>query len=290
MRIRHFRESLFIAALSVVLFSCKTTREIPETRLRAMSVSRLLKNVEESAFDYTHFNVRRINIQMDDGVSKNSFRAGLQAVKDQQIQISLIKFNIPLGRIALTTDSVFFVNYLERSFIADDYSALSNLLNFDIDFQIVQAIITGNIFSFFDDEEELEDYQASTDRGMYVIQSEKFRKLRKIEEKGKTQKLERMLKRADEDALIVHTFFFDPEWFVLKQMILEDKTNLRQVDLRFDDYSKVGQKHYPESITVSFQSEEGNYGVDARMSGFSTDRSELSPLKIPDKYQRLYLH
>lgn len=255
-----------------------------------MSPGRLLKNVEESAFDYTHFSVRRINVQIDDGESKTSFRAGMQAIKDNEIQISVTKFNIPLGRISLTPDSIIFINYIERSFIADDYKTLSNFLDFDLDFNAIQAILSGNIFSFFEDDDDLRDYKSYTDRGMYMIQSEKMRKLRKIDERGKVQKMERMMKRMDEDALVIHTFYFDPERFVLRQMILEDKTNDRKAELKFDDYSKVGQKYYPGAIDVSFISEEGKFAIDARMSGFSTERGELTPLKIPDRYQRLYIN
>lgn len=287
---RFYKVPLFILVFFVVLYSCKTVEKAPETRLRPMSPGRLLKNVEESAFDYTHFSVRRINVQIDNGESKTSFRAGMQAIKDNEIQISVTKFNIPLGRISLTPDSIIFINYIERSFIADDYKTLSNFLDFDLDFNAIQAILSGNIFSFFEDDDDLRDYKSYTDRGMYMIQSEKMRKLRKIDERGKVQKMERMMKRMDEDALVIHTFYFDPERFVLRQMILEDKTNDRKAELKFDDYSKVGQKYYPGAIDVSFISEEGKFAIDARMSGFSTERGELTPLKIPDRYQRLYIN
>lgn len=284
------RAILILALFSLMVISCKTPEIVTETRLKPMSPARLLRNVEESAFDYTTFSVRRINIQMDDGKSKTNFRAGMQAVRDQQIQITVSKFNIPLGRIQLTPDSVIFVNYMERTYIADNYNALSNLFDFDLDFNAIQAIVSGNIFSFFDDGDDLRDYQSSTDQGLYVIRSEKYRKLRKMEEKGKTQKMERMLKRTDNDALIVYTFGFDPALFVMRQMILEDKTNHRKAGLRFDDYSKVGQKFYPGTILISIDSEEEKFALDARMSGFSTEPGELTPLKIPEKYQRLYLN
>ena len=288
--IRFSRVPFLILVLYVVSFSCKTAEKIPETRLRPMSLGRLLKNVEESAFDYTHFSVRRVNIQIDNGETKTSFRAGLQAIKDSEIQISVTKFNIPLGRISLSPDSIIFINYIERSFIAADYKKLSNFLDFDLDFNAIQAILSGNIFSFFEDGDDLRDYKSYTDRGMYMIKSEKMHKLRKIDEKGKVQKMERIMKRLDEDALIIHTFYFDPELFVLRQMILEDKTNERKAELNFSDFSKVGQKYYPGAIDVSFISEDGKFAIDTRMSGFSTERGELTPLKIPDRYQRLYLN
>lgn len=273
-----------------LFYSCKTGEKLTETRLKPISPGRLFKNIEESAFDYNHFSVRRINVQIDTEESKNSFRAAMQAIKDRQILISVSKFNIPLGRISLTPDSVIFINYMERTYLADNYGALSDLLNFDLDFNAMQAILSGNIFSFFDDENELKDYESYSDDGMYIIQSEKMRKLRKIEEKGKVQKAERMLRRSDEDALVIQTFSFDPQLFVLRKMVLEDKTNFRSLNLRFSDYQTVDQKEYPGTIEVNYLSEEAKIRLELKMSGFSTEHGELLPLKIPEKYQPLYLN
>jgi hypothetical protein len=255
-----------------------------------MSPSRLLKNVEENVFDYAHFSVRRVNLQIDDGETKNSFRAGVQAIKDVEIQISVTKFNIPLGRISLTPDSILFINYIERNYIADNYRVFSSLFDFDLDFNAIQAILSGNVFTFFDDGDELRDYNSYVDDGMYMIQSEKMRKLRKIDEKGKEQKLDRLARRSDDDALVVHTFYFDPEKFVLRRMLLEDKTNKRLVRLYFNDYTRVSSRFYPGSIDIGFESEEGKYSVEARLSGFSTEVGELTPLRIPERYRRLSLY
>ena len=273
-----------------LIYSCKPAETITEMRLRPMSPGRLIRNIEENAFDYSSFHVKRINIQMDDGQSKNSFRATMQAVKDQQILLTVSKFNIPLGRLSLTPDSILFVNYMERTYITDGYGALSDLLNFDLDFYAVQAILSGNIFSFFEDDDELKSYNSYVSDGLYMIQSETMRKLRKISEKGKVQKAERILRRSDEESLVVNTFFFDPKLFVMKRMVLEDKTYSRNLNLQFDDYQKVDQKYYPGSIMLTLENEGEQMRLEMTMSGFSTEHSELLPVRLPDKYQRVYLN
>lgn len=273
-----------------LIYSCKPAETITEMRLRPMSPGRLIRNIEENAFDYSSFHVKRINIQMDDGQSKNSFRATMQAVKDQQILLTVSKFNIPLGLLSLTPDSILFVNYMERTYITDGYGALSDLLNFDLDFYAVQAILSGNIFSFFEDDDELRSYNSYVSDGLYMIQSETMRKLRKISEKGKVQKAERILRRSDEESLVVNTFFFDPKLFVMKRMVLEDKTYSRNLNLQFDDYQKVDQKYYPGSIMLTLENEGQQMRLEMTMSGFSTEHSELLPVRLPDKYQRVYLN
>jgi hypothetical protein len=279
---------LLISCLA--MFSCKTVEKTPVAKLRPLSVGRLLKHVDENVFDYSHFSVKRMNVEVDNGDSKTTFRSGMQAVKDKQIQISVTKFNIPLGRISLTRDSVFFINYLERNYLADDYRAVSYFLDFDLDFNAIQSILSGNVFSFFDDEKELKEYKTYIDEGLYILQSEEMKKIRKIDEKGKTQKMERFIRRLDENALIIQTFFFDPSLFVLNKMLLEDKTHLRSLELNFSEFEKVGNKYYPAAINVNYKSGEGKFSMEVRMAGFSTDNSELTPVRIPEKYQRLYLN
>jgi hypothetical protein len=284
---RNILLALFIYAL---IHSCKPAETVSEMRLRPMSPGRLIRNIEENAFDYSSFNVKRINIMMDDGQSKNSFRATMQAIKDRQILLTVSKFNIPLGRLSLTPDSILFVNYMERTYITDGYSALSDLLNFDLDFYAVQAILSGNIFSFFEDEDELKSYNSYVSDGMYMIQSETMRKLRKIDEKGKVQKAERIIRKNDDESLVVNTFFFDPKLFVMKRMVLEDKTWSRNLNLQFDEYQKVDQKYYPGSIMLTLNNGGEAVRLELSMSGFSTEHSELLPVRLPDKYQRVYIN
>ncbi len=284
------RNIILALFLYTLIYSCKPAETVSEMRLKPMSPGRLIRNIEENAFNYSSFHVKRINIQMDDGKSKNSFRATMQAIKDQQILLTVSKFNIPLGRLSLTPDSILFVNYMERTFMTDGYSALSDLLNFDLDFYAVQAILSGNIFSFFEDEDELKSYNSYVSDGLYMIQSETMRKIRKIDEKGKMQKADRIIRRNDEESLMVNTFFFDPKLFVMRKMVLVDKTWSRNLSLQFNEYQKVDHKYYPGSILLTLDNGGETMRLELSMSGFSTEHSELLPVRLPDKYQRVYIN
>ncbi len=287
--LRYIRWVMLTLMVAIAFQACKSTEKLSETRIRSMSPSRLLQNIEEQVFDFSHFSVRRINLQVDDGNSKNAFRASMQAIKDEQIQFTITKFNIPLGRMMLTPDSLLFINYIDRTYLADDYTVLSDMLDFELGFNVIQTILSGNIFSFFEDDSDLLNYNATVEENMYKIQSEKFRKIRKIDEKGKVQKLERLLKRLDEDALVINTFYFDPVLFVLRRLELNDKTNMRSVALLYDEYQKVNDRYFPGSIDLLVQSEESSLRLDAKMSGFSTEKSDLVPLRIPERYRQLLI-
>jgi hypothetical protein len=281
---------VFILLLIVLGFSsCKTTREIPTANVKPIGTAKLLKNVEENSLVYESFSISRINCQFSSNQSKTSFKISLKAIKDEKILASITKLNVPVGRVLLTPDSVIYVNYIDRNYFVDDYTFLSNFLNIDLDFATIQSIISNSAFSYRNDEKEkdFKTFSTSIESGMYVLQSEKERKVYKMDVKGKTGKIDRRLKRLDDNALILQKMSFNPSNFALTKLLIEDKTNDRKMEMIFDDFVKVMNKDYPGSIDMSFNSESDNVGLRIRMSGFSTDKLNSLNLEIPEKYQQI---
>lgn len=284
-----------IKLLVIILFiafwfsSCRTAREIPSVVAKPISTSKLLKRVEENAFDYTYFAIKRINCQFSNNESKANFKISLKALKNEIILVSISKLNISVGKVFLTPDSVKYVNYIDRNYFLDDYSYLSEVLNIDLDFATIQSILSNNAFSYRNDpkEKDFKTFDSFIEDGNYVLQSEKERKMYKIEEKGKISKVERRLKRLDEDALILQKMFFNPGNFALTKLIIDDKSNDRKMQMIFDDFREFENKDYPGSINMNFVSPLNEVVMKIRMSGFSTEKINSFNIKIPEKYEEI---
>ena len=282
---------ILIAFLLIALgfSSCKSSREIATTHVKPIGTAKLLKNIEENSLVYESLSISRINAQYSGNQSKTSFRISLKAIKDQQILGSITKLNIPVGRVLLTPDSVIYVNYIDRNYFVDDYTYLSDFLNIDLDFFTIQSIISNSAFSYRNDDKD-KDFRAfstSVESGMYVLQSEKERKVYKMDEKEKTGKIERRLKRLDDNALILQKMSFNPANFALVKILIEDKTNNRRMEMIFDEFVKIMDKDYPGAIDMSFNSESDNIVLKLRMNGFSTEKLDSLNLEIPEKYQQI---
>jgi hypothetical protein len=269
--------------------SCKTSREITKINVKPIGTEKLLKNVAENSLGYENFSISRINCQFSNNQSKTSFKINLKAIKDKKILVSITKLNIPVGRVLLTPDSVIYVNYLDRNYFVDNYSFLSSYLNIDLDFNTIQALISNNAFSYRNDEKDKDfrTFSTSVDSGLYVLQSERERKVYRMEEKGKTGKIERRLKRLDDNALILQKMSFNPANFALVKLLIEDKTNNRKMEMTFDEFVKINEKDYPGAIDMSFNSESDNVALKIRMNGFSTEKLDSLNLEIPEKYQQI---
>jgi len=286
----HFRFPVVVVFFIALWFSsCRTVRELPTVEAKPISTGRLLKKVEQNAFDYNQLTIKRINCQFSNNESKTNFKVNLKAIRDKKILVSISKLNIPVGRVLLTPDSVKYVNYIDRNYFVDDYTFLSRFLNIDLDFATIQSILSNNAFSYRNDRKnkDFRNFVSYIDSGMYVVQSEKERKIVKIEEREKADKMERRLKRLDQDALILQKMYFNPGNFALIKLIIDDKTNDRKMEMNFDDFTTVKNKDYPGSISMFINSPKGNVNMNIRMSGFSTEKISSFNFRIPEKYEQI---
>ena len=153
--------------------SCKTARELPAERLKPISAEDLLTQVHYNAFEYEDLEIRKIQVQFSNSSTKTSFRASVKAIKNNKILASISKINIPLGRVLLTPDSVIYVNYIDKNYIVDDYSFLSNYFSFSLDFEIIQAILSNNIFAGREKSGNFAEttWDAGVENGRYVLQT-----------------------------------------------------------------------------------------------------------------------
>lgn len=266
------RFALLFTVFCVLLVSCKTGEKITRSGAKPITVNKLVSNIEENRFDYPHFSAKRINFSIDNRGDKNSFRASLQMTRDKQISLTIMKLSIPVGRVSLTPDSIIFLNYFERTYVAEKIDAMESLLGFSADFNMVQTLLTGDVMSFFP-KEKLKKFDLSIDNDFYKLQSNESW----------------IVAQTAGELTVSQILYFDPDLFALRKMILEDENSSRKMQLEMNDYEKVGQKYYPATININFDSGNGIFKFEAKMSGFSIEKEEIAAVKIPDNYSRLYI-
>lgn len=271
--------------------SCKTTSKLPtDVKARQISTNKLLKKVDENAFEYEYLSIKSIRCNFTSNKSKAAFKISLKSKRDEKILVSIKKLNIPVASVLLTPDSVKFVSYIDRNYFTDDYSYLSSFLHIDLDFATIQSIISNNAFSYRNDknEKDFRRFKSYIQDNEHVLQSEKERKIYKLDEKDKPNKIERRFKRLDDQALILQRMFFSPSSFSLTKLAIDDKTNRRTMSLDFSDFQDVEGMDYPGTMDMNFVSPEEKINLKIKLSGFSTEKISSLKIKIPQKYERIH--
>lgn len=284
-RITKGSDRLFYFLIVCVLLafsSCKTTRVATTSKaaVKPMSTVKLIRNIENNAFDYKYLSIKRINCQFDNGRVSTSFKASLQAEKDEQITLILSKLNIPVVRLWLTPDSVKFINYLEDSYLLDDYSYLSDMMDMNLDFNMVNAIISNDVFSLRNQQHDTDqNYESSVENGMYVLRSVRSN------DTGE-RKPSRRLKKENRQSSVIQTLYVDPQTFKLNKLTLEDAQNARKVNVDFSDFTPVGKQLYPGEMQMSLVSPDSNMQMKIKLSNFSLEKEKGVRFKVPEKFTR----
>lgn len=280
---------LFIAAIVAGLSSCRTARDLSTARLRPMSAEKLLDQAKKNAFEFEDLSIRRINVQFSNEDNRTSFRANLKASRNENILASVSKLNIPVARVLLRSDDVTFVNYIDKNYFTGDYSYLSNMLNFDINFDVVQAVISNPVKTYFSDfDVNGRDFKTSVEEGKYVLQpSRRANRFVSGQRFGNGRNGSNQAP-SEIGELGIKKLMFNPHTFVLEKMVMADSSDERMLEVYFSDFEKVDDFDYPGSIDIKMHSGDELTELNIRLRGFSTEKVNAAELNIPNSYQRIH--
>ena len=286
---KNSRIFIWLFVLIVGFSSCRTQRDFTTERIRPLAPEKLLEKAEQHAFDYSDLTIRRINVQFSNSHSKTSFRANLKARKDDKILASISKINIPVGRILLTPNDLTYVNYIDKNFFEGDYSFLSSLLNFNLSFETIQAIISNKaVYSYSPNSNS--NFNSFVEDGKYVLQTANNTQ---NEKNGGLKSIfpGRGLQASNADKTfesnIVRTMYFNPRNFTLEKLIFDDSQNEWKMEVNFSDFERVEKKDYPGSIDLKMVSPDETTELKIKLNGFSTEKIDSLDIIIPGSYQRI---
>ena len=155
----------------------------------------------------------------------------------------------------VNTDSFRMVNFFEQKLLVGKNNYLSKLIGMDIDFSVLQALLSNKMFSFRQDpkDKDFKEFFCEIEDDMYKISSIRDRKLRKLNKNE--DKLERYRNRFDEGHVIKQDIYIDPDSFVVKRMVFNDLDNHNEVRLEFSKYEKIMDQWFPALIRMQLTGE-----------------------------------
>jgi hypothetical protein len=123
--------------------SCRTKQlavSEPSTNQPAEDLMTLMK---KNQFRYKTLSLK-FNAEVQSGEETNSFSGNIYIVKDTTIWISIQKLGMEAFRMLIKPDSVKMLDRINKVYMAGDYFVLNRMLNSNFDFDLLQALFTGN--------------------------------------------------------------------------------------------------------------------------------------------------
>ncbi len=275
----YFSLSRFLITLIIPVFiisSCKTTRKsekpvvIKNNRnFEEKGAEVLLKNILDSAF-YGRWINAKANVTAKVGDETNSFNINLRMCRDSAIWVSVTPLlGIEAVRVLLTPDSVKFLDRLHREYKITGYRFINELLHIsNLDFDVVQGILTGNLFAFKKNKFNsvyLEDQQ-------YILSTLSKRKLK------------RSLEEKDPSKPVIQDFYVDGNSYRITKLYIEDNRGANKTMLtEYSDFQQTNEGVFPHQSKTIIKAEK-DVQIDIEYSKLSIGDTLDFPFSIPKNY------
>lgn len=263
---------VFIMMVFVSVQACKPAHKLIKAPLRSADEMYLLEKMAAAETKYAYFNAKTAITLIDEKKSKTELKGQIRIKKDSIIWISLSPaLGIEAARLVLTADSIKFINRLDKTFFIGDYKFILQQFGTTIDYDMVQALITGNDLESYEDE----NLRASVDNMEYKLSATHRYKAKKN------------LKQKDTPNVLVQNIWLNAETFKIVGINMKEYNDEnKKLQARYSDFFEVGNQKVPGLIHFELQ---GGKKLELKIVFNKTelDTEQQFPFKIPENFTKM---
>ncbi len=262
------------------IFSCKTSKhalnqkiqsQIPPILLSEINqTDSIIKKMADSQFDFEWFSAKfSADYEIDN--NNSSFSGQIRIRKDSIIWISISKFSIEGARILITQDSVFVINRLDNNYFKSDFNYINRFINNAIDFDMLQALIIGNDFKYYENDK----FKSSFDGEIYHLSTVNRHKLKKY-----------IKNENDRLKILVQNISINPHTFKIINLSVKEVKENNKLKISYSDFENINNQLFPAKSEISVFSEK-EIKINVEFSRITINETLGFPFKIPESYERI---
>jgi hypothetical protein len=265
------RKLVLALLMLVIAYSCSTKRQIIMEPLKEARSAYLIDELAKNELRFAWFSAK-FSIDYIYDKKLTEFKGQIRIRKDSVIWLSFSPaLGIEMARLKITNDSVLFMNRINKTYLLGDYDFINDYLQTNIDFDILQAIIIGNDFQFYDKTK----FRASIDNQEYKLSTAERRKLKKFVKLGET------------DRAFYQDIWLNPYNYKITRVNLKEIANDKKLEAYYGKFKDHDGQLFPFNILFEISADE-NISVEVDYSRIRIDQSLSFPFTIPSKYERIF--
>lgn len=280
---RFLGQLVFIAGILVLLFSfesCKTsikTVKIKEPNKRdsisvvdtsSQNIYKLLRAHEFSS-DWLF---AKANVQSEMDGKVNSFSISMKIKKDSVIWIYISPLlGIEAARVLVTRDSLKIMDRISKKYQLADYKYLRDLLRINLNFDIIQAMFTGNFFAYRNENKFASVY---VEDKYYILSTLSKRKLK------------RSLEEKDPNKPVIQDMWIDDSSFRIIRNRIEDEKINKTIEINYSDFRNTEKGMFPFKCTTRINADK-QIRIDIEYSKLTLGEPQDFPFSIPESYEKM---
>lgn len=288
--------------LIFIVAGCSNEKRIAKGKpLKNRSSSSILSRYYKTEFDFEWLGMK-LSADVDNGKESQGFKANVRIRKDSIIWISISPLmGVEMVRAVITPDSVKYISKVpnQKHYFMGSLDELVNVTKTEVSFGMLQDILVGNAVDL---DEQNDKFVSRVDDQDYLLISKYNRKMKKVvgmkeKEISPDDSLEieltdkqyrRILKRSEEEDLIIKRYWFDGYTYQLRSTVFDDLYYQRSLEITHEDYKELDDQVYPKKTKMTLGSSEGNTVFSFTISRLRIGKEYDFPFEIPESFERRY--
>lgn len=279
-KLKHiYKYNSAVVLVAMLLFTaCKTSKkavstepkkETSNSRVDFKTAKTLLKLLRENEFKFQSLSAKLdVTALVED--KDNSLGVTLRIRKDSAIWMSISPaLGIEAARVLITRDSVKFMDRINSKYFVGDFNYLSQMLQTDLDYQMIESLLIGNSAEFYEEDEKL---KAAKDSSKYLLSTIRKRKIRKA------------LNQEQPKQELIQRIYLDPNTFKVSSIIINDFVSNREFKSDYSAFQDVDSLKFPHTINIGIKATK-NIKIKIDYSKLTTNKTLTYPFSIPNKYE-----
>lgn len=268
---------LLASVLCSVLFTaCHTSRKSATPKIKeeknseAASAPFLQERIDSCAFRATSFSAKA-DVTTRQGDNTTSFNINMRVKTDSMIWISITPLlGIEVARVLITPDSVKFIDRINKKYSVTDFEFFNKLFNINVDFDILQGIITGNMFAY----KKNKFNSVYIEEGQYILSTLSKRQLK------------RSLEDMDPNKPIVQDVWVNDSNYRVNKLSVEDQKLEKSLLATYQDHQQTAAGLFPfKSTTLIKAGKELTIVIEYKKVNVNVELEY--PFSIPASYENI---
>lgn len=271
--------------LIFLLGSCRSRRELPPPPPEIVEVPveipkneamQILRQMKDSMPQY-EWAVMRFSAEYTDLTNKRIFLGGQMRIRrDSAIWVSLSPAaGLEVARAILTHDSLRFLSRLQGTYYSGPSSKLNQLLMTNVDYNVLEALLLGNDFAYYEDSVFSLDNSA---RPLHHLSTPGRRKLSK-----------QLGSSSGKPTVLVQDMWIDPLSFrIVRQQVKVVGQENQKLEVEYSDFRRIDGRLVPHSLNLKI-SVNGDILLKINFSKLELNVEQSMPFNIPSSYKALNL-
>jgi hypothetical protein len=261
---------LIIAILIVAGFSsCKSKRSLIKVPIKEEGPEYLFNKLKQNEFRFQSLSAK---FKAEYSINKKlfEFKGQVRIVKDSLIWVTFGQdLGIEMARLMITQDSVKFLDRFNKKYFVGDYKFVNEFLKTNIDFGILQSIILGNDFEYYENAK----FKAAVDGREYRLTTSGRSKLKKY-----------VRNSADDERIFLQSIWLNPDNFKITRLRMKELTqNSKKLTAVYSDFEDIHGRLFPFRVEYEVDAE-SPVKVKVKYSKIVLNEPLKFPFKIPSKY------